>query len=76
MRAQLWRTVRTLGIAFLVLSGLGALMEDKGLSRGVLANPDMTPTVESTTKFADVKGVDEAKVIYVLPFFVFLSLIT
>lgn len=61
MRAQLWRTVRTLGIAFLVLSGLGALMEDKGLSRGVLANPDMTPTVESTTKFADVKGVDEAK---------------
>lgn len=47
----------------MVLSGLGALMEDKGLSRGILANPDMTPTVETTTKFADVKGVDEAKVL-------------
>ncbi len=62
MFGQLWKTVRTLGVAFLLLSGLGALMEEKGLSRGMLANPDMKPQVETTTKFADVKGVDEAKV--------------
>lgn len=61
MMAQMWKTLRTLGVAFLVLSGLGALMEEKGLSRGILANPDMKPNTESTTKFADVKGVDEAK---------------
>lgn len=62
MFGQLWKTVRTLGVAFLLLSGLGALMEEKGLSRGMLANPDMKPQLETTTKFADVKGVDEAKV--------------
>ena len=62
MRGQLWRTVRTLGVAFLLMSGLGALFEEKGLSRGMLANPDMQPQLETKTKFADVKGVDEAKV--------------
>ncbi len=62
MFGQLWKTVRTLGVAFLLLSGLGALMEEKGLSRGMLANPDMKPQIETATKFADVKGVDEAKV--------------
>jgi len=61
MRGQLWRTVRTLGVAFLLMSGLGALFEEKGLSRGMLANPDMQPQLETKTKFADVKGVDEAK---------------
>mmetsp|Transcript_12806 Transcript_12806/g.38653 ORF Transcript_12806/g.38653 Transcript_12806/m.38653 type:complete len:698 (-) Transcript_12806:2204-4297(-) len=59
--SQFWRTARTLGVAFVVISGLGALMEEKGLSRGMLANPDMKPQMETTTKFADVKGVDEAK---------------
>ena len=62
MWAQLWKTARTLGITFLLIAGLGAVMEEKGLSRGMLANPDMTPQLETTTKFADVKGVDEAKV--------------
>jgi ATP-dependent metalloprotease len=64
MRGQLWRTVRTLGVAFLLMSGLGALFEEKGLSRGMLANPDMQPQLETKTKFADVKGVDEAKVLH------------
>ncbi len=66
MRGQLWRTVRTLGVAFLLMSGLGALFEEKGLSRGMLANPDMQPQLETKTKFADVKGVDEAKACSVL----------
>ena len=30
--------------------------------RGILNNPDLRPQSETTTKFADVKGVDEAKV--------------
>ena len=65
--SQLWRTARTLGVTFLIIAGLGALMEEKGLSRGMLANPDMTPQLETATKFADVKGVDEAKVRVPLP---------
>jgi len=43
------------------LSGLGALIEDKAMPRGVLNNPDVKPMVHSTTRFEDVKGVDEAK---------------
>ena len=61
-RAQLWRTVRTLFVAFVVLSGVGALMEERGLTKGILNNPDMRPQIEMKTRFADVKGVDEAKV--------------
>mmetsp|Transcript_21683 Transcript_21683/g.60293 ORF Transcript_21683/g.60293 Transcript_21683/m.60293 type:complete len:661 (+) Transcript_21683:653-2635(+) len=60
-REQLWRTIRTLGLAFLVLSGIGAMFEDRGLGRGMMSNPDVRPQLESKTKFADVKGVDEAK---------------
>ena len=68
-RAQLWRTVRTLFVAFVVLSGVGALMEERGLTKGILNNPDMRPQMEMKTRFADVKGVDEAKVcIYIVPF--------
>ena len=61
-RAQLWRTVRTLAVAFLLISGIGALFDERGLGRGILHNPDMKPQMESKTKFEDVKGVDEAKV--------------
>ena len=52
-----------LGLAFLFMAGLGAMVEERGLSsRGILNNPDLRPQSETTTKFADVKGVDEAKV--------------
>ena len=61
-RAQLWRTVRTLAVAFLLISGIGALFDERGLGRGILNNPDMKPQLDSKTKFEDVKGVDEAKV--------------
>ena len=53
--------MRTLFVVFVVMSGIGALFEDRGLPRGILNNPDMRPQFESKTKFADVKGVDEAK---------------
>ncbi|KAL4443796.1 hypothetical protein ABPG75_011533 [Micractinium tetrahymenae] len=61
--SQLWRSVRMLGLAFLFMAGLGAMVEERGLSgsRGILNNPDLRPQTETHTKFADVKGVDEAK---------------
>ena len=62
VRAQVWRTVRTLAVMFVIISGLGALMEERGLSRGILNSPDMRPQLDGKTKFDDVKGVDEAKV--------------
>lgn len=61
VRSQIWRTVRTLAVMFVIISGLGALMEERGLSRGILNSPDMRPQLDGKTKFADVKGVDEAK---------------
>ena len=54
-----------LGLAFLFMAGLGAMVEERGGlggGRGILNNPDLKPQSETTTKFADVKGVDEAKV--------------
>ena len=63
LKAQLWRTVRTLAIMFVVISGLGAFLEEKGLGKGLMQQPDMRPQIDGKTKFADVKGVDEAKVI-------------
>lgn len=33
-KQQLWRTVRTLGLAFLLISGVGALIEDRGITKG------------------------------------------
>jgi ATP-dependent metalloprotease len=59
--AQLWRSVRVLGLAFLFMAGLGAMVEERGLSRGILNSPDLRPQHDTKTKFADVKGVDEAK---------------
>jgi ATP-dependent metalloprotease len=60
-KSQMWKSIRTLGLAFFFMAGLGALVEDKGLSRGILNSPDLRPQIEGKTKFADVKGVDEAK---------------
>ena len=59
--AQLWRSVRVLGLAFLFMAGLGAMVEERGMGRGILNNPDLAPQHDTKTKFADVKGVDEAK---------------
>lgn len=33
-KEQLWRTVRSLGMAFLLISGFGALIEDRGIGKG------------------------------------------
>ena len=61
--------MRTLFVAFVVISGVGVLMEERGLTKGILNNPDMRPQMEMKTRFADVKGVDEAKVGFLLSLF-------
>lgn len=33
-KEQLWRTVRALGLTFLLISGVGALIEDRGIGKG------------------------------------------
>lgn len=60
-KQQFWRTVRTLAVAFLLISGLGAVFEDRGIRKGLGLSEEVQPTMESNTKFSDVKGVDEAK---------------
>ncbi|XP_058073973.1 ATP-dependent zinc metalloprotease FTSH 5, mitochondrial-like isoform X1 [Magnolia sinica] len=60
-KEQLWRTFRTIALAFLLISGVGALIEDRGISKGLGLNEEVQPSMESNTKFNDVKGVDEAK---------------
>ncbi|XP_004497735.1 ATP-dependent zinc metalloprotease FTSH 4, mitochondrial-like [Cicer arietinum] len=61
-KEQVWRTIRSVAVAFLVISGVGALIEDKGISKGLGGmNEEVLPSVETSTKFDDVKGVDEAK---------------
>ncbi|KAL4564758.1 hypothetical protein LXL04_028829 [Taraxacum kok-saghyz] len=60
-KEQLWRTIRALGVGFLLISGIGALIEDRGITKGLGLHDEVQPSMESTTKFSDVKGVDEAK---------------
>ncbi|XWS17632.1 hypothetical protein CRYUN_Cryun33cG0084000 [Craigia yunnanensis] len=57
---QLWRTFRSIALGFLLISGVGALIEDRGISKGLGLHEEVQ-VVESNTKFNDVKGVDEAK---------------
>lgn len=59
---QLWQTLRVLLVTFIVISALYAMADERGIAgRGMLQNPDLKPQMHSDTKFADVKGVDEAK---------------
>lgn len=34
-KEQLWRTFRSLALTFLVISGVGALIEDRGITKGI-----------------------------------------
>ncbi|RDX71048.1 ATP-dependent zinc metalloprotease FTSH 4, mitochondrial, partial [Mucuna pruriens] len=60
-KEQLMRTIRSVLVAFLLISGLGALMDDKRISDGFGLNEEVKPILGSTTRFKDVKGADEAK---------------
>lgn len=61
LKVQAWRTLRTLALGFILISGVGALIEDRGIGKGLGLNEEVQPSMESNTKFSDVKGVDEAK---------------
>jgi len=65
MATQAWRTFRSLGTTFLLLAGVGAFMEDRGVGRGVGVNtnvqPESTKDGAASKRFSDVKGCDEAK---------------
>ncbi|KAF6166715.1 hypothetical protein GIB67_005591 [Kingdonia uniflora] len=60
-KEQLWCTFRAIALAFLLISGVGALIEDRGISKGLGQKEEVQPSMESNTKFTDVKDVDEAK---------------
>ncbi|CAH8341804.1 unnamed protein product [Eruca vesicaria subsp. sativa] len=60
-KEQLWSTFRTIAVGFLLISGAGALIEDKGITKGLGLQEEVQPSMDSSTKFSDVKGVDEAK---------------
>ncbi|WIA14883.1 hypothetical protein OEZ85_001600 [Tetradesmus obliquus] len=60
--SQFARLLRSLGLAFILVTAVGAFVDEKALGKGLLSsNPDIKPSTDSSTKFADVKGVDEAK---------------
>ncbi|KAK4532246.1 hypothetical protein CCYA_CCYA11G3103 [Cyanidiococcus yangmingshanensis] len=62
-RTQIWKTIRTLGTVFLLMSGIGAVMEERGLARGISMQQEVLPEEgnKNLRRFSDVKGCDEAK---------------
>ncbi|MED6224049.1 ATP-dependent zinc metalloprotease FTSH 4, mitochondrial, partial [Stylosanthes scabra] len=60
-KVQLWRSIRSILVVFLMISGVGALIEDKGISKELGMSEEVKPSLDSSTRFNDVKGVDEAK---------------
>ena len=61
-KAQLWRTARMLLVGFLVVSGVGALLEDKGMGgKSASRDHEVTQAQKGDKKFSDVLGVEEAK---------------
>ncbi|KAL6841561.1 hypothetical protein ACP4OV_028704 [Aristida adscensionis] len=60
-KEQLWKTFRSIALTFLIISGIGALIEDRGITKGLGLKDEVQPILDSKTKFSDVKGVDEAK---------------
>ena len=63
-RTQLWRTIRSALGLFVVVSALGALVEERGIGKGIPGlgmSEEVVPATETNTRFSDVKGVDEAK---------------
>lgn len=59
-KSNFWKTLRTLGVAFLVVSALGAILDEKVGRIGGSTSKVMGPT-GSDKRFSDVKGAQEAK---------------
>ena len=62
-KAQLWKLARTVGLAFVVLSVVGSFIDEKGIAKQLASGgkSKIAVTMGSDKRFADVKGVDEAK---------------
>ena len=54
MKEQLWKTVRTLAMAYFLLLGITTIMEERGLSRSSTAQHSVTQAAESSKTFKDV----------------------
>ena len=60
-KQQLWRTFRFALFVFLVISGLSAVIDDKGISSKLMMSTNLHMAESSDKRFEDVMGVDEAK---------------
>uniref|UniRef100_K3W9Y9 AAA+ ATPase domain-containing protein n=1 Tax=Globisporangium ultimum (strain ATCC 200006 / CBS 805.95 / DAOM BR144) TaxID=431595 RepID=K3W9Y9_GLOUD len=56
---NMWKTLRTLGVAFLVVSALGAILDEKVGKIGGATK--ISTSTGSDKRFSDVKGASEAK---------------
>lgn len=58
-KSNMWKTLRTLGVAFLVVSALGAMLDEKV---GKIGSASKVMSAQGSDKrFSDVKGATEAK---------------
>ena len=46
-RSQLWSTIRTLGLWFIIISGIEAFLEDKGITKSFGLNSEVTPVKDT-----------------------------
>lgn len=60
-KQQLWKTFRFALFVFLVISGLSAVIDDKGISSKLMMSTNLHMAESSDKRFEDVMGVDEAK---------------
>jgi len=62
--ASAWKTVRSVASLVLMLSFLSVVIDERaggGMLKGMMQSPEASPKTGTPTRFADVKGVDEAK---------------
>eukprot|EP00871_Galdieria_phlegrea_P002056 jgi/Galph1/2851/GphlegSOOS_G1501.1 len=62
-KSQFWKLVRSVAVFFIVISGLGALFEERAVGKGLGLHTEIQPEQvgSSSKRFEDVKGCDEAK---------------
>jgi ATP-dependent metalloprotease len=62
-KSQFWKLVRSVAVFFIVISGLGALFEERSVGKGLGLHTEIQPEQvgNSPKRFEDVKGCDEAK---------------
>ncbi|CAL5204858.1 unnamed protein product [Lathyrus oleraceus] len=58
---QQWHTIWLIALAFILVCGLGGFIVYQRISKGLGMYEEVQPNMQTSTKFSDVKGVDEAK---------------